>query len=155
MSDAHTAPPPAPISLELQTHRLTVQVPHPQSTFPTCYPAGQLSRSLRVCHRETRCAPSKREEVGLTPPGLSDLWAQHAAATWPNPLGRSCCHSLPFSLFLGQRPFMPSSFEPWDHWRHSLGSLSWLRLAWDYINPDALFIHSRINFHPSGPLKPQ
>lgn len=98
--------------------------------------------------------PNNPQEVGLTPPGLSDLRAQHAAATWPDPLGRSCCHPLPFSL-LGQWPFMPSSFEPWGHWRHSLGSLFWLRLALDYINPDALFIHSRINFHPSGPLKPQ
>lgn len=149
----HTVP--HPHLTELQTHRLYVQVPQPHSAFPICYPAGQLPECPHVLPSGTRCVPSNPQEVGLTPPALSDLWAQHAAATWPDLLGRSCCHPFPFSLLLGHWPFMPSSFEPWDHWRHPLGSLSWLRLALDYINPDALFIHSRVNFHPSEPLKPQ
>lgn len=102
--------------------------------------------------------PVSPYEVGLTPPGLPDLWAQHdPVATPPVSLSQSWCHPLPFFLPLSQLPLMPRK-GPHGHWRHSQGSLGSVlapdrRLALDSINLNALFIHSRINSHPSEPLR--
>lgn len=97
-----------------------------------------------------RTPPRSARRLGLTPPVLPDLRAQHVPA-----LGRSCCHALPSSPPLSQSPLL-SRTGPHGHWRHlrgSLGSVSWLRIA-GLPGLNALFIHpSRINSHPREPLR--
>lgn len=76
----------------------------PASSDPQC------GSRLSVCTcwpRDTHC-PDPPQEVGLTPPGLPDLWAQHIPeAARPESLCRSCCHPLSFSLPLARLPLRP------------------------------------------------
>lgn len=81
--------------------------------------------------------PVSPYEVGLTPPGLPDLWAQHdPVATPPVSLSQSWCHPLPFFLPLSQLPLMPRPQTWWFSWERPLLYMVTGSANWSTVVPD-------------------
>lgn len=99
----------------------------PLECLPQLTPGAAASQRLHVLAKRHTLCPDPPQEVGLTPPGLPDLWAQHIPeAARLESLGRSCCHPLPFSLPLAQLPLLLPHSSPHGCWLYRRVSLSLL-----------------------------